>query len=100
MASPTVSHHMLRQAALLVTSPSSTSKWAAGCFRGVQIALLLVKELKLESQSALHAWIQSLPQHFSTLMHWSQDELEELQMNSTSAECAFLGRVMLGSSGS
>ena len=65
------------------------------CSRSVQIALLLLKELKLGPESAWHIWIQSLPQRFHTLLHWRQEELEDLQMNSTSAERAFILRVSL-----
>ena len=75
------------QAASFSASPSNGT---SGCLKSVQIALLLLTELKLGFQSALHAWIQSLPQQFSTLMHWNRHELEELQMNSTSIERAFL----------
>lgn len=61
--------------------------------RSVQIALVLLRELKLGPESAWHVWLQSLPQHFHTLMHWTHAELEQLQINSTAAEQDLLQRV-------
>ncbi len=52
----------------------------------MHLALVLLRELKLGPASAWHVWIQSLPQHFNTLVHWTPGELDQLQMNSTSAE--------------
>ncbi|KAL0043703.1 hypothetical protein WJX82_004753 [Trebouxia sp. C0006] len=59
----------------------------------VQIALVLVREMKRGSESPWHVWIQSLPRRFNTLMHWNQQELDQLHMNSTTAEQDLLTRV-------
>lgn len=58
--------------------------------RSVKIGLLLLRELKQESRSPWYRWIQALPTNFDTLLHWSPEELLQLQMNSTSAEQQFL----------
>ena len=54
---------------------------------------MLLCEVKYGAESPWHVWIRSLPQHFDTLMHWSQQELDQLQMNSTPAEQEYLTRV-------
>ena len=64
-----------------------------GWCRSVQIALVLVREMKRGSESPWHVWTQSLPHRFNTLMHWNQQELDRLHMNSTTAEQDLLTRV-------
>ncbi|DBA82091.1 TPA: Ribosomal lysine N-methyltransferase 4, variant 3 [Trebouxia sp. C0004] len=59
----------------------------------IQIALVLIRETKRGSESPWHVWIQSLPRRFTTLMHWNQQQLDQLHMNSTTAEQDFLTRV-------
>jgi len=49
--------------------------------------------MKRGGESPWHVWIQSLPRRFNTLMHWNQQELDQLHMNSTTAEQDFLIQV-------
>ncbi len=64
-----------------------------GCCRSIQIALVLLRELKMGPELLWRVWIQSLPQHFNTLMHWSPEELAQLQLNSSRTEQDFLFQV-------
>ena len=86
---------LLQLAAAHVTSKRllpNFNKQESFC-RSIQIALMLLREVKHGTQSSWHVWIHSLPQHFDTLMHWSQQELDQLQMSSTPAEQEYLTQV-------
>lgn len=57
----------------------STSKLlsAASC-RHVKMALLLLEERRQGRDSPVWGYVEHLPRHFDTLLHWSEAELHEL----------------------
>ena len=63
--------------------------------RNRQLGLILLKEVKQASKSKFKLWIESLPSEVPTLMNWSQKELQQLQMDTTSAEKDFLTQVVI-----
>ena len=63
--------------------------------RNRQLGLILLKEAKQASKSKFELWIESLPSEVQTLMNWSQKELQQLQMDTTSTEKDFLRQVVI-----
>lgn len=63
--------------------------------RHLQLALILLSEFKKGTASKWQPYIAALPTSCDTLMHWSDEELEELQYSSTEHEQHFLQKVWL-----
>ena len=61
--------------------------------RNFQLALFLLAESKKGRDSAWYTYIQTLPQHVDSLVHWSDTELHELQYGATKPEQQFLHEV-------
>ena len=61
--------------------------------RHVKLGLLLLKEVKRGPESPWHLWVDSLPQQIDTLIHWSDAELKQLQMDTTATERELLTHV-------
>ncbi|KAL3142193.1 hypothetical protein ABBQ38_002543 [Trebouxia sp. C0009 RCD-2024] len=59
----------------------------------LQLALLLLDEFKKGTASKWHPYIAALPTSCDTLVHWSEEELEELQYSTTEHEQHFLQKV-------
>ena len=68
------------------------SDQARSC-RNFQLALLFLAESKKGRDSAWYPYIQTLPQHVDSLVHWSDTELHELQYGATEPEQQFLQEV-------
>lgn len=62
--------------------------------RNRQLGLILLKEAKDGSESKFKLYIESLPREVHTLINWSQQELQQLQMDSTPTEKDFLTQVV------
>lgn len=58
--------------------------------KSFQLALLFLAETKKGRDSAWYPYIQTLPQHVDSLVHWSDPELHELQYGATQPEQQFL----------
>lgn len=54
--------------------------------RSVKLGLMVLKEARKGTESFWHLWLEALPRQVQTLIHWSDAELQELQMDSTSLE--------------
>jgi hypothetical protein len=74
------------------TSMTVPSDQAQSC-RNFQLALLFLAETKKGRDSAWYPYIQTLPQHVDSLVHWSDTELHELQYGATEPEQQFLQEV-------
>ena len=61
--------------------------------RNVKLALVLLRKAKRGQDSPWQLWIESLPHEVATLMHWSDKELQQLQLDSTPAEKEFYDQV-------
>lgn len=61
--------------------------------RNRQLGLILLKEARQGPKSKFHIWIESLPQEVPTLLHWTDKELQQLQMDSTATEKEFVAQV-------
>ena len=61
--------------------------------RNVKLALVLLREAKRGQDSPWQLWIESLPHEVATLMHWSDKELQQLQLDSTPTEKEFYDQV-------
>ncbi len=68
------------------------SDQAQSC-RNFQLALLFLAESKKGRDSSWHPYLQTLPQHVDSLVHWSDTELHELQYGATEPEQQFLQEV-------
>ena len=62
-------------------------------YRHLQLALLLLKEFKKGSESKWHPYIAALPASVNTLLHWTEEELKELQYSTPGHEQQFLQEV-------
>ena len=51
-----------------------------------KMALLLVNERKQGSSSRLAAYVSSLPEELDTPLHWTEKDLEELQVRGSGSE--------------
>ena len=58
--------------------------------RYLQLALLLLTEVKKGTDSQWHPYIQHLPNSVHTLLHWTNEELRELQYTKPGHEQQFL----------
>ncbi|DBA96971.1 TPA: hypothetical protein ACH3X1_001295 [Trebouxia sp. C0004] len=63
--------------------------WSSS-IKNFQLALLFLAESKKGRDSAWYPYIQTLPQHVDSLVHWSDTELHELQYGATEPEQQFL----------
>ncbi|KAA6428995.1 MAG: hypothetical protein FRX49_01105 [Trebouxia sp. A1-2] len=63
--------------------------WSSS-IKNFQLALLFLAETKKDRDSAWYPYIQTLPQHVDSLVHWSDTELHELQYGATELEQQFL----------
>ncbi|KAL0024826.1 hypothetical protein WJX79_002354 [Trebouxia sp. C0005] len=63
------------------------------CGENVKLALVLLREAKRGQDSPWQLWIESLPHEVATLMHWSDKELQQLQLDSTSTEKEFYSQI-------
>ena len=61
--------------------------------RNVKLGLVLLREAKRGQDSPWQLWIKSLPHEVATLMHWTDKELQQLQLDSTSTEQQFYDQV-------
>ena len=61
--------------------------------RNVKLGLVLLREAKRGPDSPWQLWIESLPHQVATLIHWSEKELQQLQMDITPTERQFLDQV-------
>ena len=61
--------------------------------RHLQLALLLLSEVKKGTASEWRPYIAALPTSFNTLAHWSEEELEGLQYSTTEQEQHLLQQV-------
>ena len=61
--------------------------------RYLQLALLLLTEVKKGTESPWHPYIQTLPNSVNTLLHWTDDDLRELQYTRPGHEQQFLQEV-------
>ena len=62
------------------------SSAAALLCRHMQLALLLLNEVKQSPASKFHPWIQTLPIIFDSLKYWSKAEMDELQTGTMPGE--------------
>lgn len=60
--------------------------------RDIQLAALLLYHAKLGLHSEWYPWIQALPTHFNTLLHWTDAQLAELQLGTTAIELDFISQ--------
>ena len=58
--------------------------------RHLQLALLLLTEVKKGTNSTWHPYIHSLPSSVNTLLHWTDAQLQELQYSRSGHEQQFL----------
>ncbi|DBB01977.1 TPA: hypothetical protein ACH3X1_000563 [Trebouxia sp. C0004] len=63
------------------------------CGENVKLALVLLREAKRGQDSPWQLWIESLPHEVATLMHWSDKELQQLQLDSTPTEKDFYDQI-------
>ncbi|KAL0044789.1 hypothetical protein WJX82_009632 [Trebouxia sp. C0006] len=63
------------------------------CGENVKLALVLLRKAKRGQDSPWQLWIESLPHEVATLMHWSDKELQQLQLDSTPAEKEFYDQI-------
>ncbi|KAL3135541.1 hypothetical protein ABBQ38_006018 [Trebouxia sp. C0009 RCD-2024] len=63
------------------------------CGENRQLGLVLLKEAKQASKSKFKVYVDSLPREVPTLIHWSDSELQQLQMDSTPTEREFVAQV-------
>ena len=61
--------------------------------RNVKLGLVLLREAKRGQDSPWQLWIESLPHEVATLLHWTDKELQQLQLDSTSTEKQFYDQV-------
>lgn len=66
--------------------------WQA-CGENVKLGLVLLREAKRGQDSPWQLWIKSLPHEVATLMHWTDKELQQLQLDSTSTEQQFYDQI-------
>lgn len=59
--------------------------WDA-CSQHMQVALLLLQEVKQGPASKFDPWIQTLPTTFDSLQYWSKAEMDELQTGTMPGE--------------
>ena len=62
--------------------------------RNVKLGLVLLREAKRGPDSPWQQWIESLPHEVATLLHWSDKQVQELQLDSTSTEREFRDQVI------
>lgn len=62
----------------------------AAQYRHLQLALLLLTELKQGTRSKWHPYIAALPTSVHTLLHWTEEELKDLQYSTSEHEQRFL----------
>ena len=65
----------------------------AAQYRHLQLALLLLTELKQGTKSKWHPYIAALPTSVHTLLHWTEEELKDLQYSTSEHEQHFLQEV-------
>ena len=61
--------------------------------RNVKLGLVLLREAKRGQDSPWQLWIESLPHEVATLLHWTDKELQQLQLDSTPTEKEFHDQV-------
>ncbi|KAL3158709.1 hypothetical protein ABBQ32_011447 [Trebouxia sp. C0010 RCD-2024] len=63
------------------------------CGENRQLGLVLLREAKQAFKSKFKVYIDSLPREVPTLIHWSEPELQQIQMDSTPTEREFVAQV-------
>lgn len=63
--------------------------------RNRQLGLVLLREAKQAFKSKFKVYIDSLPREVPTLIHWSEPELQQIQMDSTPTEREFVAQVII-----
>lgn len=62
--------------------------------RNVKLGLVLLREAKRGPDSPWQLWIESLPHELPTLIHWSDKQVQQLQLDTTSTEREFRDQVI------
>ena len=87
----TAAYVLLKQTCKSQLQQGSRRLWC----RNRQLGLIFLKEVKRGTESRFHGWIESLPKEVPTLIHWTDKELQQLQLDSTTAEKDLLAEVCL-----